>query len=139
MEIGVHDPQLLLMLKRENERLRASARKPRREQRMLQRRAKERVALLLGGKDSQDYWAYSKEYFQELWNGFYKKFGVRSYWDTLLHDYDRALEWIGEWTPAAKAEPVTTCFLCEERPGTLDTDDGPICETCAQIMGELAP
>jgi hypothetical protein len=104
---------------------------------MLQRRAKERVALLLGGKDSQEYWLHSKEYFRELWSGFYKRFGVTSFWDTLLYDFDAALEWIGEWTPTTNVEPPTTCFLCEEHPGTVETYDGKLCKSCAVAVGEL--
>lgn len=134
----MHDPQLLLTLKRENEELKNSARKPRREQRMLQKRAKERIVLLLGGKDSAEYSMHSKDYFHEMWASFYTKFGVTSFWDTLLHDFDDALVWIGEWMPAVKEVQVVPCLLCEEKPGTLDTGEGVICETCAQIMGELA-
>ncbi|MCA4755538.1 ORF6C domain-containing protein [Paenibacillus glucanolyticus] len=134
----MHDPQLLLTLKRENEELKNSARKPRREQRMLQKRAKERIVLLLGGKDSAEYSMHSKDYFHEMWNAFYARFGVTSFWDTLLFDYDDALVWIGEWLPAVKEVQVVPCLLCEEKPGTLDTGEGVICEACAQIMGELA-
>lgn len=129
---------MLLTLRQENEQLKNSARRPRREQRMLQKRAKERIALLLGGKDSADYLTHSKDYFHEMWNAFYARFGVTSFWDTLLFDYDDALVWIGEWLPVVKGVQVATCFLCEEQPGTLDTGEGAICENCAQIMGELA-
>jgi hypothetical protein len=124
-----------LTLKQENEQLKASARRPRREQRLIQKRAKERVILLLGGKDTQAYFLHSKEYYRQLWDGFYKQFSVTSYWDTLLHDFDNALVWIGSWSPIVETE---ACFLCEEHPGTLVVEDGRICEHCAQIIGEIS-
>ncbi len=39
-----------------------------------------------------------------------------------------------------KAGQLRMCVACEEKEATLELDDGKfICETCAQIQGELAP
>lgn len=81
------------------EQLQKLIRNPHKEQKLLQRKAKERITLLLGGKDTLQYKENSKSYFREMWQEFRNKFGVDSYWDTSSIDFDAAVVWIGEWLP----------------------------------------
>ncbi|SFE42831.1 ORF6C domain-containing protein [Paenibacillus algorifonticola] len=67
------------------------------EQKLIQRAGRERVKLLLGGRDSAIYRRFSRKYFSSMWNGYRDKFNVRSFRDTRESDFDNAVLWIGTW------------------------------------------
>lgn len=67
------------------------------EQKLIQKAGRERVMLLLGGRDSPTYKRYSRKYYSSLWAGYRIRFDVRSYRDTRERDFDESTVWIKEW------------------------------------------
>jgi uncharacterized coiled-coil protein SlyX len=58
----------------------------------------------LGGKGSSAYRAMSMKVFGKMWSDYKKYFGVPSYRDTKVKDYDRAVEYLKRWHPPTEME-----------------------------------
>lgn len=131
----------LALYKAEVERLRNRVICTKKDQDAIQRRGKVRMVELLGAPESEGYKYNRRRAFSMFWRGYKRNFGIKSYRDTLEKDYDSAIRFIDHWQPdnPELLQPPKMCLLCEEEPGELEVDDGKICYTCAQIMGEMAP
>lgn len=69
------------------------------QQEVLHRIAKERVVVVLGGKDTPAYRELSKKVFSNLWKRYKQVFHVASYKDTAKKDYEEAIKYIEKWQP----------------------------------------
>lgn len=67
------------------------------DQRLIQKAGRERVTLLLGGRDSPTYKRFSRKYYNSMWSGYRDRFDVRSYRDTRERDFDQSTVWVKEW------------------------------------------
>ena len=70
------------------------------QQEVLHRIAKERVVVVLGGKDTPAYRELSKKVFSNLWKRYKQVFHVASYKDTAKKDYEEAIKYIEKWEPS---------------------------------------
>lgn len=61
--------------------------------------AKSHVTKMLGGRDSQAYKSEYRRTIQWLWADFRRLFGINSYKDVPVNDYDRAMDFIRDWRP----------------------------------------
>ena len=70
------------------------------QQEVIHRIAKERVVVVLGGKDTPAYREISKKVFSNLWKRYKQVFHVASYKDTAKKDYEEAIKYIEKWEPS---------------------------------------
>ena len=68
------------------------------QQLKLQMICKSRIISLLGGKDSFAYKELSKQMFSAIWGDFKEYFNVSSYRDCLINDFEKAKEYLNNWT-----------------------------------------
>lgn len=68
------------------------------QQLKLQMICKSRIISLLGGKDSIAYKELSKQMFSSIWGDFKEYFNVSSYRDCLINDFEKAKEYLNNWT-----------------------------------------
>lgn len=61
--------------------------------------AKKHVMKLVNGNVNPEYGKAYKNVIQKLWRDYRQFFGITSYKDTKMIDYDRAIEWINAWRP----------------------------------------
>ena len=69
------------------------------QQEVINRTAKEVVVHVLGGKDAPAYKELNKKVFSSFWKDYKRVMQVASYRDTLVKDYDKALDFIIAWRP----------------------------------------
>lgn len=69
------------------------------QQEVINRTAKEVVVHALGGKDTPAYKELNKKVFSSFWKDYKRVMQVASYRDTLVKDYDKALDFITAWHP----------------------------------------
>ena len=69
------------------------------QQEVINRTAKEVVVHVLGGKDAPAYKELNKKVFSSFWKDYKRVMQVASYRDTLVKDYDKALDFIIAWHP----------------------------------------
>ena len=69
------------------------------QQEVINRTAKEVVVHALGGKDTPAYKELNKKVFSSFWKDYKRVMQVASYRDTLIKDYDKALDFIIAWYP----------------------------------------
>ena len=143
-ELQLDDPQSLLMRIAKLETVIVGYQQrttcSREDRKKIKARGKRRVMDHLGNTDTFAYKNGYRSTFAEMWAGYKAQFKIKSVDDTLEIDYTKAMHWLDDWNPVVEPVAVEPCFLCSEEPGTLKVEDGKlICETCAQIMGELAP
>lgn len=69
------------------------------QQEVINRTAKEVVVHVLGGKDTPAYKELNKKVFSSFWKDYKRVMQVASYRDTLIKDYDKALDFIIAWHP----------------------------------------
>ncbi|OPA77491.1 hypothetical protein BVG16_13635 [Paenibacillus selenitireducens] len=62
--------------------------------------AKRSISKVLGSAAHPDY----RKTISALWADYRRIFGINSYRDTLVADYDRAIDWIRLWRPVTKRE-----------------------------------
>ena len=67
------------------------------QQEVINRTAKEVVVHALGGKDTPAYKELNKKVFSSFWKDYKRVMQVASYRDTLVKDYDKALDFIIAW------------------------------------------
>lgn len=67
---------------------------------VIHRIAKERVVVVLGGKDTPAYREISKKVFSNLWKRYKQVFHVASYKDTAKKDFEEAIKYIEKWEPS---------------------------------------
>ena len=70
------------------------------QQEVIHRIAKERIVVVLGGKDTPAYRELSKKVFSNLWKRYKQVFHVASYRDTAKKDYEEAINYINKWEPS---------------------------------------
>ena len=70
------------------------------QQEVIHRIAKERVVVVLGGKDTPAYREISKKVFSNLWKRYKQVFHVASYKDTAKKDFEEAIKYIEKWEPS---------------------------------------
>jgi hypothetical protein len=70
-----------------------------RKQQNIHAYAKKHISSILGSTNHPEY----RKTIQWLWADFRQFFGVLTYKDTLVVDYDRAIDWIGAWRPLKTA------------------------------------
>ena len=70
------------------------------QQEVIHRIAKERVVVVLGGKDTPAYRELSKKVFSNLWKRYKQVFHVASYKDTAKKDFEEAINYIKKWEPS---------------------------------------
>lgn len=70
------------------------------QQEVLHRIAKERIVIVLGGKDTPAYRELSKKVFSNLWKRYKQVFHVASYKDTAKKDFEEAINYIKKWEPS---------------------------------------
>lgn len=73
----------------------------RRFQQNINAAAKKHVSQIVGGSKAPEF----RSTIQWLWADYRQFFGVTSYLDTKVVDYDRAMEWIRDWRPIKIARP----------------------------------
>lgn len=69
------------------------------QQEVINKTAKESVVNALGGKDTPAYKELNKKVFSSFWKDYKRVMQVASYRDTLVKDYDKALDFITAWHP----------------------------------------
>lgn len=71
------------------------------QQRTLKKAGNKRVLEIVGGKKSEAYKDSSirTQVYSALWNEFTEFFGINSYNNTFIKDYDRALQYVPLWNP----------------------------------------
>ena len=71
------------------------------QQRTLKKAGNKRVLEIVGGKKSAAYKDSSlrTQVYSALWNEFTEFFGINSYNNTFIKDYDRALQYVPLWNP----------------------------------------
>lgn len=71
------------------------------QQRTLKKSGNKRVLEIVGGKKSAAYKDSSlrTQVYSALWNEFTEFFGINSYNNTFIKDYDRALQYVPLWNP----------------------------------------
>lgn len=74
------------------------------QQEVINRTAKEVVVHVLGGKDTPAYKELNKKVFSSFWKDYKRVMQVASYRDTLIKDYDKALDFIIAWRPSRDLE-----------------------------------
>lgn len=67
------------------------------KQRVIQASVNQRIVSLLGGKLTEEYKAFSKKYFSAIHKDIKDRFGVTSYKDIKLKDYQNACNYIQNW------------------------------------------
>lgn len=70
------------------------------QQEVIHRIAKERIVIVLGGKDTPAYRELSKKVFSNLWKRYKQVFHVASYKDTAKKDFEEAINYIKKWEPS---------------------------------------
>lgn len=70
------------------------------QQEVIHRIAKERIVVVLGGKDTPAYRELSKKVFSNLWKRYKQVFHVASYKDTAKKDFEEAINYIKKWEPS---------------------------------------
>lgn len=70
------------------------------QQEVIHRIAKERIVIVLGGKDTPAYRELSKKVFSNLWKRYKQVFHVASYKDTAKKDFEEAIKYIEKWEPS---------------------------------------
>lgn len=70
------------------------------QQEVINRIAKERIVVVLGGKDTPAYRELSKKVFSNLWKRYKQVFHVASYKDTAKKDFEEAINYIKKWEPS---------------------------------------
>ena len=74
------------------------------QQEVINRTAKEVVVHVLGGKDTPAYKELNKKVFSSFWKDYKRVMQAASYRDTLIKDYDKALDFIIAWRPSRDLE-----------------------------------
>ena len=70
------------------------------QQEVIHRIAKERIVVVLGGKDTPAYRELNRKVFSNMWKRYKQVFHVASYKDTAKKDYEEAINYINKWEPS---------------------------------------
>lgn len=108
------------------------------ERKVVRKQGKTKVISLLGEPHTESYKERYRLVFSNLYSDVKEQFHVNTLDEILEIHFTKAIHFINDWQPKEPLKLPQACFLCEERPGTLDTGEGFICQDCAQIMGEFA-
>lgn len=81
------------------------------QQEVIHRIAKERIVVVLGGKDTPAYRELSKKVFSNLWKRYKQVFHVASYKDTAKKDFEEAINYIKKWEPSKELGYMITVLI----------------------------